>query len=45
MHTLPAMVIASTPVSVPDAGPSGLLAGLALLSLGIAVRLITNRKR
>jgi LPXTG-motif cell wall-anchored protein len=32
-------------VAVPDSGPTGLLLGLGLLSLGIAARFLKNRKK
>lgn len=46
MLTALTVILASTPpAAVPDTGSSGLILGLALLSLGVAARVIKNRKR
>jgi len=39
------LILASTPVAVPDSGISGFLLGIGLLSVGIVARLVKNRKR
>jgi MYXO-CTERM domain-containing protein len=43
--TMLVSVFASVPQTVPDVGPSGLLLGLGLLSLGLVARLIKNRRK
>ena len=45
MPTVFAALIATGALPVPDAGPSGVLIGAAILSLGVAARLLKNRKR
>lgn len=44
MYSIIHTVLASNVVAAPDAGSSGLLVGLAILSLGIVARLVKNRK-
>lgn len=44
MSSLLTAVLASF-VNVPDSGPTGLLLGIAILSLGIAARFYNNRKK
>jgi hypothetical protein len=44
MITSLALIIGSV-VTVPDTGSSGFILGIALLSLGVAARLIKNRMR
>jgi hypothetical protein len=45
MTTLATAILATAQVPVPDAGPSNIFLGLALLSLGIMVRYIRNLRR
>jgi len=44
MSSLIITVLASQ-VRVPDAGPTGLMLGIAVLSLGLGARLYKNRKK
>jgi hypothetical protein len=45
MASLIAVTLATVVQSVPDTGATALLAGLSLLSLGVAARFFKNRKK
>ena len=43
--TLLVSVFASVPQAVPDVGPSGLLLGLGILSLGLVAKFVKSRRK